>query len=40
MEGEIDAHRSFEIVGEYQPHKSGFNYEELGVRPHAPEFYR
>ncbi len=36
----IDAKRSVEPVGPYEPLKAGFNYEKLGVRPHMPEFYK
>ena len=33
MESAITADRSVEIVGDYQPLESGFNYKELGVKP-------
>ncbi len=40
MESVIDASRSVNIVGAYRPQKSGFNYEELGVQPRRPNYYR
>jgi len=40
MEASIRADSSVDMVGEYRPLPSGFNYEALGVRPHKPEFYR
>ena len=40
MEDSIDAERSVEIVGDYKPLKSGFNYEKFGVKPHKPAFYK
>lgn len=40
MEDSIQADRSVEIVGDYQPLQSGFNYEELGVRPRKPSYYQ
>ncbi len=40
MESSISATRSVEIVGRYQPLESGFNYDKLGVKPHAVSFYR
>ncbi len=40
MEGEIEADASVEVLGEYAPLASGFNYEGLGVRPHLPKHYR
>ena len=39
-EAEIKADRSVEIIGEFKPLKSGFNYEKLGVKPHKPEHYK
>ncbi|MFZ9838762.1 MAG: ThuA domain-containing protein [Opitutaceae bacterium] len=33
MEAAITAERSVEIVGDYQPRPSGFNYAKLGVKP-------
>lgn len=40
MEDEIDASRSVDCVGEYNPLASGFHYEELGVVPKPPAAYR
>lgn len=40
MESAITATRSVEIVGDYQPLGSGFNYEKLGVKPHPVSHYR
>lgn len=40
MEDSIDAERSVDIVGEYNPLKPGFNYEKLGVKPQKPAYYR
>jgi len=40
MEPSISATRSVEVVGEYLPLESGFNYDELGVEPHPVSFYR
>jgi hypothetical protein len=40
MEASISATRSVDIVGRYQPLESGFNYEELGVKPQPVSFYR
>ncbi len=40
MESSISATRSVDIVGSYQPMESGFNYDELGVKPHPVSFYR
>ncbi|MEL6107714.1 MAG: ThuA domain-containing protein [Planctomycetota bacterium] len=40
MEEKISADRSVEIIGEYKPLKSGFNYEKLGVTPKPVESYR
>ena len=40
MESEITATRSVEIVGSYKPLESGFNYEELGVKPLPVSAYR
>lgn len=40
LENAIDPQRSVEIRGEYQPLKSGFNYERLGVEPHLPKHYK
>jgi hypothetical protein len=40
LEASISASRSVEVVGSYDPLKSGFNYEELGVKPRAVNFYK
>lgn len=40
MEELIEADSSVEILGDYQPLVSGFNYEKLGVVPHAASFYK
>lgn len=40
LESEIKPELSVEIVGDYEPHKAGFNYEKLGIEPHKPEHYR
>ena len=40
MEGDIRAVGSVEVLGEYEPLASGFNYEALGVVPHPPGHYR
>lgn len=40
LEDKIDANSSVDIVGDYEPLKSGFNYEKLGVMPRPPEHYK
>jgi hypothetical protein len=40
METFISSTRSVDIVGDYRPLESGFNYDELGVKPHPISFYR
>ena len=40
MEGDIRADGSVEVLGEYEPLASGFNYEALGVAPHPAGHYR
>ena len=40
MEDAISASRSVEIVGSYNPLESGFNYDELGVKPRPISYYR
>lgn len=40
MEDSISSDRSVEPIDSYQPLKAGFNYPELKVRPHKPEYYR
>ena len=39
LEADIKADSSVEIVGEYKPLKSGFNYKKFGVEPRKPAFY-
>ena len=40
MESEITATRSVDVVGTYKPLESGFNYEELGVKPMPVSAYQ
>lgn len=40
MNEAIDANRSVDIVGDYNPLKSGFNYDKLGVQPRRVEHYK
>lgn len=40
LEDGIDPERSVEPIGPYEPLKSGFNYEKLGVTPKPPSAYR
>jgi len=40
MEFAITATRSVEIIGDYEPRESGFNYDKLGVQPRPVSFYR
>jgi type 1 glutamine amidotransferase len=40
MEQKISEKSRVDIVGEYKPLVSGFNYEKLGVKPHMPAAYR
>lgn len=40
MEESISPESSVEIVGDYEPLKSGFNYEKLGIVPRKPAAYR
>lgn len=40
MEASIAPTRSVDIVGDYRPLKSGFNYKALGVVPKPPSAYR
>ncbi len=40
MESSITATRSVDIVGTYKPLESGFNYEELGVKPKPVSAYK
>jgi hypothetical protein len=40
MESAITATRSVDIVGDYQPLSSGFNYVKLGVKPQPVSAYQ
>lgn len=40
LESAISADRSVDIMGTYEPLESGFNYEELGVKPRPVSYYR
>lgn len=40
MESMISPTRSVDIVGEYQPLESGFDYEALGVKPRPVSYYQ
>lgn len=40
LEASITATSSVDVVGNYEPLKSGFNYEELGVKPRPMSFYK
>lgn len=40
LESAVSMTRSVEIVGHYEPLGSGFNYEELGVKPRPVSHYR
>lgn len=40
MESTITATRSVDIIGNYQPLESGFNYSELGVKPRPVSTYK
>ena len=40
IESEIKPDSSVDIVGKYQPLAAGFNYEELGVKPQMPSYYK
>jgi len=40
LEDSIDADASVAYVGEYEPLASGFNYQEIGVEPRLPSYYR
>ncbi len=40
MESAITADRSVDIVGNYQPRASGFNYLKLGVKPQPPSAFQ
>ena len=40
MEGQITASLNVDIVGSYEPLKSGFNYRELGVKPRPVSYYK
>ena len=40
LEAAISPTRSVEIIGEYKPLETGFNYRELGVVPKPPAAYK
>ena len=40
MENQIDPQSSVDVVGEYKPLDSGFNYKALKVEPRKPEYYK
>ena len=40
LETSIMPNLNVKIVGDYQPRKSGFNYEKLGVIPQLPSHFR
>ena len=40
LEDRIDADSCVDIVGDYAPLKSGFNYAKLGVKPQPPHYYK
>ena len=40
MESAITATRSVDIVGDYEPRASGFNYLKLGVKPQPVSAFR
>ena len=40
MEKDIDAKFGMDIVGEYDPPNSGFDYKKLNVMPQKPSFYK
>ena len=40
LENEIDPGSSVEVIGEYDPLKSGFNYEKLGVEPRPVDYFK
>jgi FG-GAP-like repeat/Trehalose utilisation len=40
LEASISATRSVDVVGSYEPLESGFNYQELGVKPRPVTFYK
>lgn len=40
LEGAIDGKASVDYVGKYEPLPSGFNYDNLGVKPRPVAFYR
>ena len=39
-EADINAESSMDIVGEYNPPDSGFNYKKLNIIPRKPSFYK
>lgn len=40
MEDSIDAHSSVDLVGEYNPPESGFDYQKLNIVPRKPGFFQ
>jgi hypothetical protein len=40
MEAAIDENACMEIVGDYNPPDSGFNYLKLHIEPHKPSFFK
>ena len=40
LESQIEKNRSVATVGQYQPLKSGFKYQEIGVKPRKANFYK
>jgi hypothetical protein len=40
MDDAINPNSSVDIIGDFQPLQSGFNYEQLGVQPRKPNFYK
>ncbi len=40
LEKDIDTKFGVDIVGEYKPPNSGFDYKKLNVMPQKPSFYK
>ncbi|NQU48350.1 MAG: ThuA domain-containing protein [Planctomycetes bacterium] len=40
LEAQITPEMNVDVVGTFNPLPSGFNYEQLGVRPHPPAYYK
>jgi type 1 glutamine amidotransferase len=40
IEDQINPNSDVDVVGTFEPLPSGFNYQELGVFPHPPAYYR